>query len=123
MSRNKPRRDKALVTAARLVPIEKPSGGLRPIAVGDVFRRLAGKLLMDVVVAKTIEHLRLGQVGVHVPNAAGTAARKVRLWTQNVKPDEVLLQVDMRNAFGSVDRRKMLDPKNFDISLKSSTTI
>ena len=98
----------AVITAARLVPIGKPSGGLRPIAVGDVFRRLAGKLLMDAIVAKTTEYLRPEQVGVQVPNAAETAARKVRLWTQDAKPDEVLLQVDMRNAFGSVDRRKML---------------
>ena len=27
---------------------------------------------------------------------------------RNAKPDEVLLQVDMRNAFGTVDRQKML---------------
>ena len=63
---------------------------------------------MDAVVAKTTEHLRPEQVGVQVPNAAETTARKVRLWSQNAKPDEVLLQVDVRNAFGSVDRRKML---------------
>ena len=63
---------------------------------------------MDVVVAKASEHLRPEQMGVQVPNAAETAACKVRLWTQDAKPDEVLLQVDMRNAFGSVYRRKML---------------
>ena len=59
-------------------------------------------------VAKTAEYLRPEQIGVQVPNAEETAARKVRLWTQEAKSDEVLLQVDMRNAFGSVDRRKML---------------
>ena len=57
---------------------------------------------MDVVVAKASEHLRPEQMGVQVPNAAETAACK------DAKPDEVLLQVDMRNAFGSVYRRKML---------------
>ena len=41
-------------------------------------------------------------------NAAETAARKERLWNEDAKPDEMLLQIDMRNAFGSVDRRKML---------------
>ena len=55
-------------------------------------------------VAKTAEYLRPEQLGVQVPNAEETAARKVRLWTQEAKSDEVLLQVDMRNAFGSVDR-------------------
>ena len=52
----------AVIIAARLVPIGKPSGGLRPHAVGDVFRLPAGKLLMDVIVAKTTEHLRPEQV-------------------------------------------------------------
>ena len=47
-------------------------------------------------------------MGVQVANAAETAARKVSLWAQHPKPDEVLLRVYMRNAFGSVDRRKML---------------
>ena len=75
----------AVITAARLVPVGKASGGLRPIAVGDVFRRLAGKLLMESVVAKTTEHLRPEQIGVQAPNAAQTAARKVRLWTQDAK--------------------------------------
>ena len=69
---------------------------------------LAGKLLMDVTIAKTTEHLQPEQVGVQVANAAENAARKVRLWTEDAKPNEVLLQVDMRNAFGSVDRQKML---------------
>ena len=45
---------------------------------------------MDVVVAKASENLRPEQIGVQVPNAAETAARKVRLWTQKAKPDEVL---------------------------------
>ena len=98
----------AVITAARLVPIGKPSGGLRPIAVGDVLRRLAGKLLMDVIMAKTTEYLQPEQVGVQVPNAAETAARKIRLWAEDAKPDEVLLQVDMCNAFGTVDRQEML---------------
>ena len=43
-----------------------------------------------------------------VPNAAEPAARKVCMLTQGAKPEEVLPEVDMNNAFGSVDRRKML---------------
>ena len=98
----------SVITAARLVPIGSSSGGLRPNAVGDTFRLLAGKLLMDSVVAKVTAHLRPEQIGVHVASAAETAARKVRLSTEDAKPNEVLLQVDMRNAFGTVDRNRML---------------
>ena len=44
---NKLPRDCATALAgARLVPIGKRDGGVRPIAVGEVFRRLAGKALL-----------------------------------------------------------------------------
>ena len=59
----------SVITAARLVPIGKSSGS--PIAVGDTFRRLAGKLLMDSVVARVTDHLKPEQIGVQVANAAG----------------------------------------------------
>ena len=35
-------------------------------AVGDTFRRLAGKLLMDSVVARVTAHLRPEQIAFHV---------------------------------------------------------
>ena len=98
----------AVIMAARLVPIGKPSGGIRSIAVGDVVRGLAGKFADGLYCCQVTKHLQPEQIGVQVQNAAETAARKVRLWTEDAKPDEVLLQVDMRSAFGTVDRRKML---------------
>ena len=42
-----------------------------------------------------------------MPNGAETVARTVRLWMQKAGEREVLLQVDLRNAFGSVLREKM----------------
>ena len=57
----------SVITADRLVPIGKSSGGLRPSAVGDTFGRLAGKLLMDSVVARVTAHLRPEQIGFQVP--------------------------------------------------------
>ena len=92
-----------LITAARLVAIPKPSGGLRPIAVGETFRRLAAKLL-KAVKDSLKECLTPEQIGVAVPNAAETAARQARLWLQQAGDRDVMLQVDMKNAFGSVER-------------------
>ena len=37
---------------------------------------------------------------MHVPNAADTVARTARLWMQPAVENDVLFQVDMRNAFG-----------------------
>ena len=36
------------------------------------------------------EHLLREQTGVQLPNVPETATRKVRLWTEDAKPDEVL---------------------------------
>ena len=36
----------AALASARLIPLGKKGGGVRPIAVGDTVRRLAGKLLL-----------------------------------------------------------------------------
>ena len=48
------------------------------------------------------------QVGVDVPNATETVARKVRLWTRQDGADEMVMQIDLKNAFNSIDRSKML---------------
>ena len=48
------------------------------------------------------------QVGVKVPNAAELVARKVKAWRQTAREDEVIVQVDLRNAFNSVDRNLLL---------------
>ena len=43
-----------------------------------------------------------------VPNAAEIIARKVKEWRQEAPHDEVIVQVDLRNAFNSVDRSVLL---------------
>ena len=54
------------------------------------------------------EYLSPEQVGVAIPNATETTARRVRLWLQHAGPNHMMLQVDMKNAFGSVFRDRML---------------
>ena len=97
-----------VITAARLVAVPKPLGGIRPIAVGDFFRRLAGKCLLKSAQEPIVSYLSPSQVGVQVPNAAEKVPRKVRAWTGRAKQDEVIPQVDFKNAFGSVFREEML---------------
>jgi hypothetical protein len=55
---------------ARLVALLKTDGGLRPIACGDVFRRMAAKLLCAAVADDARAHLKeCGQLGVCVPES------------------------------------------------------
>ena len=97
-----------LLTASRLIAVPKTSGGIRPIAVGETFRRLAAKCVLKSTEDTLKEYLSPEQVGVAIPNATETTARRVRLWLQHAGPNHVMLQVDMKNAFGSVFRDRML---------------
>jgi DNA-binding NtrC family response regulator len=54
-----------------LIPLKKKGGGLRPIAVGDVLRRAAGKVLLGLPDTKReLECLKPRQCGVGMPFAA-----------------------------------------------------
>ena len=55
-----------LLTAARLVAV-RLLGGVRPIAVGDTFCRLASKSLLEVAQDTMVQHLTPYQVGVAIP--------------------------------------------------------
>ena len=48
------------------------------------------------------------QVGVKVPNAAELVARRVKTWRHEAHQDEIIVQVDLRNAFTSIDRNVLL---------------
>ena len=99
----------SLFTAARLIALPKKSGGIRPIAVGDTLRRLTAKCLLGVVNPSASTFLLPLQVGVQVPNAAERVARHVSLWARTRAEDEIILQVDMRNVFNSIDMQEMLN--------------
>ena len=61
----------AFLCAARLVALRKPLGGIRPIAVGEVFRRLVGKVLLRRNHTDIVKALAPMQVGVLVPATHG----------------------------------------------------
>lgn len=92
------------LAGASLAAVPKPRGGVRPIAIGEVLRRLNGKCLMDSVRGRAREHLLSAQVGVAVPAGAEAAVHAVRAWaTRHREADnKVLLKLDFANAFNSV---------------------
>jgi hypothetical protein len=102
--------------SSNLIPLKKKDGGIRPIAVGDTVRRLIGKVLLSHPDIKAeIAGLQPRQCGVGVPYAA----ELIGMGTQRVAevfsdgcnhdaPGFVVLQVDVRNAFNTLDRTAML---------------
>jgi hypothetical protein len=99
---------------ARIIGIPKKPVGIRPIAVGEVLRRLAAKCLVQQFQAEVVEHLLPHQLGVGVPNATEIIAHAVRAWAAKATNDESLILIDFANAFNTVDRQKMLEAVSKD---------
>jgi hypothetical protein len=96
---------------ARLVALVKKQGGVRPIACGDVFRRLAGKWLCAKVRREASTFFgSLQQAGVCVERGAEGLVHTVRRWcgANAGDPAAALLKVDWANAFNSVSRGALL---------------
>ena len=97
--------------AATLVPLKKPDGGVRPIAIGETLRRLVGKSLMHLPKL-------MGELRALAPLKCGmgivTACESIGQGLQALIPslpesgDWVALQVDVINAFNTVSRTSVL---------------
>ena len=98
-----------------LIPLKKPDGGVRPVAVGDTLWRFVAKVIAARPATKVvISALRPLQCGVSVPGACeavgmgvAEAVRQLRM-APPVRPSGVL-QIDLTNTFNSIDRQGMLD--------------
>ena len=99
-----------VLAGAGLVALPKPQGGVRPIAVGEILRRLTGKCLMTQVREDAQAFFWPAQVGVAVKGGAERAVHAVRAWTQQHAgaSQKVLLKLDFRNAFNCVSRDAVL---------------
>lgn len=95
---------------ASLVALPKPSGGVRPIAIGEVLRRLTGKCLMATVRSELRSCFWPVQVGVGTPAGAELAVHTVRAWMhrQQESTGKVLVKLDFRNAFNEISRQAVV---------------
>jgi hypothetical protein len=94
---------------ANLTPLEKPDGGVRPVAVGETLRRLVGKALLKTGTARSqVAKLAPTQVGVGVANATESVAMGVQSLVRQLEGNWAVLQVDFSNAFNTMDRHHLL---------------
>ena len=88
---------------ARLHAALKKDGGIRPIAVGNILRRLTSKLVAVRLAQKAATKLAPHQLGVGVRGGCEGIVHTVRqVLEQN--PEKWLLQVDLINAFNLANR-------------------
>ena len=102
-----------VVLAATLIPFRKNSardvfivGGVRPIASGETLRRLVAKCVLKKVQDKFKAIVTPLQCGVAVPDAINSISfTMLRYYEMLVKEPQLgLMQLDLSNAFNSVDR-------------------
>ena len=98
-------------SGGRLCALAKEDGEVRPICIGSVWRRLASKVVCSILQPKFLEFLAPTQIGVAVKSGAEILIHEVDLLYRTFKKtkDFVVLKIDWKNAFNSVDRQLFLD--------------
>jgi hypothetical protein len=111
--------------SARLCALEKPGGGIRPIAVGSTIRRLVAKASCKAISKTCGSSLAPLQLGIGTPLGAEAASHSMRRFLQEGEDVEVILKIDYKNAFNSIFRGKMLQavyesaPSLYNLALQS----
>ena len=96
-----------LLCASRLIGLEKPEGGVRPIAVGDLIYRVAYKAILTSTFQKDM--LLPNQLGVNSP---GGVEPIIFLLEEAIQGDNKegyknMASLDLSNAFNSISRRSI----------------
>ena len=101
-------------TRGSLIAVNKskaPDCDVRPIAIGEVLRRLTSRCLCAMVKCKGADYFSPHQLGVACPGGAETMVHSLRACVDRHWEDDdfVVLKVDLRNAFNNVSRQAVLD--------------
>ena len=99
-----------------MVAVPKPNGGVRPIAIGEIYRRLTAKCLLEEIRPDARRHFWPVQTGVCVPAGVDAAVHTVRAWANrsNNCQQKVLVKLDFHNAFNTISRKAVLDAVETD---------
>ncbi|KAH0409586.1 hypothetical protein KCU90_g20718, partial [Aureobasidium melanogenum] len=93
-----------LLTASRLVALDKEDGGVRPIAVGELIYRLVAKVLLRKQFVT--DQLAPFQLGVQSPGGVEPIVHLLRHAVDgNLKGYTHVCSADFQNAFNSVSRK------------------
>ena len=94
--------------SATLLGLVKDGGGVRPIAIGEVLRRLAGKVLCKAVREAAREYFEPVQVGVGAPLWVDGTIHTARGFMERGGPNKSMLKMNFGNAFNRVSREPAL---------------
>jgi len=101
-----PDQARAYLTCSVLIPVSKPGGGIRPIAVSEVFYRLTSLYALHLVrdlLPKIFEPIQLGVGSV---GGSERAVHLLKAGLATMGSDAVVLKCDFQNAFNERKRSK-----------------
>jgi Reverse transcriptase (RNA-dependent DNA polymerase) len=100
-----------LLTSANLIPLEIPGGGIGPIAVSELWRRLFANVIMKHQAAGIRESFEHQHLGVGTPLGSETIDHAAaKLLEMHGESDEwACMAFDFSNAFNKVSPQTFLD--------------
>ena len=94
---------------ANLLAIRKKTGGVRPIAVDYVWRRLAAKEACNHIKKTSATLLAPRQLGFGIAGGAEVAVRAARIYVDSMQHGQVFIKIDFKNAFNTLRRDSILE--------------
>jgi hypothetical protein len=92
---------------ARLIALRKDDGDVRPIAIGEILRRLVAKVLLNIS-PEVVSVVGLHQFGL-APLGSEQIIHSLRSMIHNSTDESLRIHlVDWKNAFNSIDRHALL---------------
>lgn len=100
-----------ILGSAALFPLNKPDNGIRPVAAGQVLRRMISKIAASKLKNTCKEFFFPHQLGSGIKSGANIAALSVQKVIEMYKDDPayVLFKTDFQNAFNTPDRNKIFE--------------
>lgn len=99
---------------ATLTEIEK-NRGIRPIACGNVFRRLVAKVVCCRLKVEVASKLRPSQLGFAVKGGAEAIVHTVREFVSRAETCKVIVKLDFVNAFNTFRRDMLVECVNWEV--------
>jgi hypothetical protein len=110
---------RTLLGGCRLIPLAKGTAGdVRPIAVGEILRRLCGRILLGKFSDAARARLEPLQVGVGTRSGGEACVHSAQLYL-DLHPDHVVVNTDLTAAFQNMSRVAIFEELLADPDLNS----
>ena len=95
---------------ANLIALSKPGGGIRPIVVGNILRRMTAKCVVLMLGGEVGELLRPTQLWFGTPGGYETVVDATRRYLSTIAEmsPHILLKLDYKNALNTLRRDHLL---------------